>query len=71
MYYLLVDYIMSLHQYDYSIYDEAYKKSLESPDEFWSEVAGYIDWSKPWHKILDNSNAPFTKWYFVNKIIIL
>jgi propionyl-CoA synthetase len=53
---------MSLHQYDYSIYDEAYKKSLESPDEFWSEVAGYIDWSKPWHKVLDNSNAPFTKW---------
>lgn len=45
-------------------YDEAYKKSLECPEEFWSEIGGYLDWHKPWDKILDNSNEPFTKWYF-------
>ncbi|XP_014469725.1 PREDICTED: acyl-CoA synthetase short-chain family member 3, mitochondrial isoform X2 [Dinoponera quadriceps] len=44
-------------------YEEAYNKSLESPEEFWSEIGRYLDWSKPWHKVLDNSNEPFTKWF--------
>ncbi|XP_020286313.1 acyl-CoA synthetase short-chain family member 3, mitochondrial isoform X2 [Pseudomyrmex gracilis] len=44
-------------------YDEAYKKSLERPEEFWSEIGGYLDWHKPWDKVLDNSNEPFTKWF--------
>lgn len=43
---------------------EAYKKSLENPDEFWGELgAQLIDWSKMFTKVLDNSNEPFTKWF--------
>jgi len=59
----LADYIMSPHWNECPTYEEAYKKSLEYPEEFWSEIGGCIDWSKPWHKVLDNSNEPFTKWY--------
>lgn len=44
-------------------YDVVYKKSIEHPEEFWSEVAKGIDWFKPFHKVLDNSNPPFTKWF--------
>ncbi|XP_011068419.1 PREDICTED: acyl-CoA synthetase short-chain family member 3, mitochondrial [Acromyrmex echinatior] len=57
------DYIMSPHCNDCPTYEEAYRKSLESPEEFWGEIAGCLDWSKPWHKVLDNSNEPFTKWF--------
>ncbi|XP_011707137.1 PREDICTED: acyl-CoA synthetase short-chain family member 3, mitochondrial-like, partial [Wasmannia auropunctata] len=58
---LVKDYIMSPHWNECFTYEEAYKKSLEHPEEFWSEIADCIDWSKPWHKVLDNSNEPFTK----------
>lgn len=54
---------MSPRRNECSTYEEAYKKSLECPEEFWGEIGGCIDWSKPWQKVLDNSNEPFTKWY--------
>ncbi|KYM77791.1 Acyl-CoA synthetase short-chain family member 3, mitochondrial [Atta colombica] len=57
------NYIMNPHCNDCPTYEEAYRKSLESPEEFWGEIAGCLDWNKPWHKVLDNSNEPFTKWF--------
>lgn len=57
------DYIMSPHRNECSTYEEAYKKSLECPEEFWGEISSCIDWSTPWQKVLDNSNEPFTKWF--------
>lgn len=57
------NYIMSPHRNECSIYEEAYKKSLECPEEFWGEIGSCIDWSTPWQKVLDNSNEPFTKWF--------
>ena len=44
-------------------YDEAFRKSLENPDDFWGEHAEKLVWTKKWDKVLDNSNPPFTKWY--------
>ncbi|XP_050454414.1 acyl-CoA synthetase short-chain family member 3, mitochondrial isoform X1 [Cataglyphis hispanica] len=57
------DYIMTPRRNECSTYEEAYKKSLECPEEFWGEIGSCIDWSKPWQKVLDNSNEPFTKWF--------
>lgn len=57
------DYIMSPHRCDCSAYDDAYKRSLECPDEFWGEVGDCVDWSKPWRKVLDDSDSPFTRWF--------
>lgn len=48
-----------------SNYSETYLRSIEGPDEFWGEIAAppMIHWDKPFEKVLDNSNPPFTKWF--------
>lgn len=43
-------------------YEEVYKRSIESPEEFWAEKAEDIVWFKQFDKVLDNSNPPFSKW---------
>ncbi|MGA2013821.1 MAG: propionyl-CoA synthetase [Solirubrobacteraceae bacterium] len=42
---------------------EVYRRSLEQPEEFWAEAAADIDWVKPWDKVLDDSRAPFYRWF--------
>ena len=44
-------------------YDAAYKSSLENPEAFWAEAAEAITWTKPWDKVLDDSNLPFYRWF--------
>ncbi|XP_071443357.1 LOW QUALITY PROTEIN: acyl-CoA synthetase short-chain family member 3, mitochondrial [Hetaerina americana] len=46
-----------------SEYDKAFKLSLENPPEFWAEVGHKLSWYKPWNKVLDDSDPPFTKWF--------
>ncbi|XP_012277149.1 acyl-CoA synthetase short-chain family member 3, mitochondrial [Orussus abietinus] len=57
------DYIFDQTHYRSPVYEEAFRRSVENPEEFWTEVAECVEWSKPWTKIMDNSNEPFTKWY--------
>ena len=44
-------------------YQEIYQRSIENPEEFWSEVAGDIFWYKKPSKILNSKNPPFYKWF--------
>ncbi|KAG8223344.1 hypothetical protein J437_LFUL001222 [Ladona fulva] len=44
-------------------YDRAFKNSLENPEEFWAEIGHELTWFKPWDKVMDNTNPPFTKWF--------
>jgi propionyl-CoA synthetase len=44
-------------------YDEVYQRSLEQPEAFWAEAAGALDWDRPWDRVLDDSRAPFYRWY--------
>src|SRR6056297_2577435 len=44
-------------------YLELYEKSLKQPDEFWGEIAEDLHWYKKWDKVLDDSNAPFYRWF--------
>jgi acetyl-CoA synthetase len=45
-------------------YQVAYKKSIEDPSEFWSEVAENFQWKKKWDKVLDwNFEEPTIKWF--------
>ncbi|XP_068619643.1 acyl-CoA synthetase short-chain family member 3, mitochondrial [Battus philenor] len=44
-------------------YTEAHRRSLEKPEEFWAEVGQELTWTKPWDRVLDNTNPPFTKWW--------
>lgn len=48
-----------------SIYSDTYLRSIEEPEQFWGEVAAppMLHWDKPFEKVLDNSNPPFTKWF--------
>lgn len=42
---------------------QEWEKSLKNPQEFWAEKAKAIDWYKPFSKALDDTNAPFYKWF--------
>ena len=44
-------------------FEEVYRRSLDAPEEFWSEAAAAIDWVEPWGKVLDDSRAPFYRWF--------
>ncbi len=46
-----------------SNYDNVIKRSLTHPEDFWAEAAGAIDWHKTWDKVLDDSGAPFYRWF--------
>jgi propionyl-CoA synthetase len=42
---------------------ETYRRSLEDPEDFWAEAAAAIDWDEPWSRVLDDSRAPFYRWF--------
>lgn len=44
---------------------DTYQRSLDNPEEFWEEIgnSSLIHWDKPFEKVLDHSNPPFTKWF--------
>jgi propionyl-CoA synthetase len=44
-------------------YNEAYQKSITDPEAFWGEAAENIQWNKPCDKVLDDSRAPFYRWF--------
>ncbi len=45
-------------------YDIAYKKSIETPDVFWGEVAESFEWHTKWDKVLEwNFDEPNIKWF--------
>jgi propionyl-CoA synthetase len=44
-------------------FDAVYQQSVERPEEFWAEAAAEIDWVKPWERVLDDSRAPFYRWF--------
>ncbi|HEX6679749.1 MAG TPA: AMP-binding protein, partial [Gaiellaceae bacterium] len=44
-------------------FDEVYRQSLDDPEGFWAEAAAAIDWDAPWTRVLDDSGAPFYRWF--------
>ena len=42
---------------------QEWQRSISNREEFWLEKAKAIDWYKPPTKALDDSNAPFYKWF--------
>lgn len=50
-------------------YDELLKRA-EDQEWYWAEVARELEWFKPWSKVLDESEAPFFKWYVDGKFNI-
>jgi len=48
-------------------YEKMYKASMEDPEAFWAGVAEELHWFKKWDKVLDESEAPFYKWFVGGK----
>ena len=46
-------------------YLSMYEKSIKDPEKFWGLIASELTWFKKWSKVLDETEAPFYKW-FVN-----
>ena len=44
-------------------YQQFYNRSIDHPDQFWTEQAARIDWVKPFSKVCDFSKPPFAKWF--------
>ncbi|NJK80004.1 MAG: acetate--CoA ligase [Chloroflexaceae bacterium] len=44
-------------------YQETHRRSLEQPAEFWSGLAEELHWYRRWDHVLDDSNAPFFRWF--------
>ena len=58
--------IKSLEQYH-----EAYKKSIDTPELFWNEIAETFTWQKKWDKTLDwNFKDPKVEWFKGGKLNI-
>lgn len=53
-------------------YEEAYKKSVENPEDFWGEIAANnFEWKKPWKKVLNwNFSEPKIEWFVGGKLNI-
>ena len=56
----------------FSSFDELYQWTIQEPQQFWSDMATrFLEWYQPWNQVLDESNAPFFKWFTGGKINIV
>ncbi|MBS1749715.1 MAG: acetate--CoA ligase [Bacteroidetes bacterium] len=48
----------------FQAYKEAYQKSIDDPEAFWSEIAATFQWRKKWDKVLNwNFKEPKVEWF--------
>jgi acetyl-CoA synthetase len=59
-YYPAEDIVKNAHIPDY---EAVYKEAQADPTKFWAKRADTLEWYKKWDKVLDDSNAPFYKWF--------
>lgn len=52
-------------------YDATYAKAMQDTEAFWAERAAELEWFAPWEKVLDDSDAPFYKWFVGGKTNIV
>ncbi|MBX3455595.1 propionyl-CoA synthetase [Ferrovibrio sp.] len=44
-------------------YAAEYSAAQSDPNGYWGKQAGRVVWSKPYERVLDDSNPPFYRWY--------
>lgn len=59
-YYPADDVVENAHVRDYQA---TYKEAMDDLEAFWAKRAETLDWYEPWEKVLDDSDAPFFKWF--------
>ena len=69
VYYPTPEVIATAHIPDYDKVNQAATKDLAA---FWGKIAAEnYEWYQPWEKVLDESNAPFYKWFVGAKVNII
>jgi propionyl-CoA synthetase len=48
-------------------YEKLHAMSVTEPEKFWGGCAEYLHWYKKWDKVLDDSKAPFYRWFVGGK----
>ena len=44
-------------------FEQVYARAQIDPEGFWVEAAEALDWDRKWDKVLDDSAAPFYRWF--------
>ncbi len=53
-------------------YDEVNNAAIENLPRFWGKIASAnYEWYEPWETVLDDSNAPFYKWFVGAKVNLI
>lgn len=52
-------------------FESAYRQSLEDAEGFWEARASELEWFRKWDQVLDDSNAPFFRWFVGGKTNII
>ncbi len=60
-----------MHKKGFTTYEELYNWTIANPEQFWGEMASELEWFQPWDKVLDDSKAPFFKWFVGGKTNIV
>ncbi len=60
-----------MRQKGFKTYEELYEWSIKNPQEFWADQANELAWYHRWDKVLDESQAPFYKWFVGAKTNII
>jgi len=50
-------------------WETAYQRFLDDPDAFWAEIAGELEWFRPWEKVKE-WNYPHARWFTEAKLNI-
>jgi acetyl-CoA synthetase len=51
------------HISSFADYQRMHTQSVKDPEGFWGSVADELTWHKKWDQVLDDSEAPFYKWF--------
>ncbi len=51
-------------------YQRMYRRSIDHPEQFWDDMARQLTWTTPYTRVLDDSHAPFYKWFTGGKLNI-
>lgn len=55
---------MSIQIKSFEEYQKKYQQSVDSPEEFWGEIANTFTWKKKWDNVLNwEFNTPEVKWF--------
>jgi acetyl-CoA synthetase len=49
-------------------YEAHYQRAAADPEGFWAEEARRLDWMQPFSQVLDESKAPFVRWFTDGKL---